>query len=196
MPPAQCAQLLAPGLVSRGVIGECPAGNAKLASNKGQCCLRNDLARAQQAPGIAESTELQRETKLVRVAATTLYGGEIGDTQGPVPDQFGFGDRQGKQLLELLAATARRLGMANCPSTVRARTEATGCGRSSGESAIETARHSLLSGLYRRSVLHPAEARSGPHVVRAGYEVVGAFIDLGMPARSSPSCGHAASTGQ
>ena len=80
-----------------------PPGNAKLASNKGECCLRNDLARAQQAPGIAESTELQRETKLVRVAATTLYGGEIGDTQGPVPDQFGFGDRQGKQLLELLA---------------------------------------------------------------------------------------------
>jgi len=46
---------------------------------------------------------LQRETKLVRVAATTLYGGEIGNTQGPVLDQFGFGDRQAKQLLELLA---------------------------------------------------------------------------------------------
>src|SRR6516225_5619419 len=99
----QGAQLLAPCLVARGVIGECPRGNAKLASNKGECCLRNDLARAQQAPGIAESTELQRETKLVGVAATTLYGGEIGDTQGPVPDQFRFGDRQGKQLIELLA---------------------------------------------------------------------------------------------
>jgi len=99
----QRAQLLAPGLVACGVIGECPGGNAKLAGNKGECCLRNDLARTQQAPGIAENTELQRETKLVRIAATTLYGGEIGDTQGPVPDQFGFGDRQGKQLLELLA---------------------------------------------------------------------------------------------
>src|SRR6516225_8145509 len=99
----QGAQLLAPCLVARGVIGECPRGNAKLAGNKGECCLRNDLARTQQAPGIAENTELQRETKLVRVAATTLYGRKIGDTQGPVPDQFGFGDRQGKQLLELLA---------------------------------------------------------------------------------------------
>lgn len=45
---------------------------------------------------------------------------------------------------------------ANCPSRVRARTEATGCGRSSGESAIEIARRSLLPGLYRRSVLPPA----------------------------------------
>jgi len=48
--------------------------------------------------------------------------------------------------------------------------------RPSGESAIETGRRCLLPGLYRRSVLHPAEARSGPH------EVVGAFKDAGMPA--------------
>ena len=52
-----------------------------------------DLARAQQAPRIAESAELQRETELVRIAAAALYGREIGGTQGPVPDQFRFGDR-------------------------------------------------------------------------------------------------------
>src|SRR5262249_19233774 len=45
-------------------------------------------------------------------------------------------------------------------SQVRARTEATGCDRSSGESAIETAGRSLLPGLYHRSVLRPAGARS------------------------------------
>jgi hypothetical protein len=78
-----------------------PRGNAKLASNKGECCFRNDLARAQQAPGIAESAELQRETKLVRVAATTFYGGEIGNTQGPVPDQFGYSARSGTHPIPL-----------------------------------------------------------------------------------------------
>jgi hypothetical protein len=127
---------------------------------------------------------LQRETKLVRVAATTLYGGEIGDTQGPVPDQFGFGDRQGKQLLEQLARDGAASRHGQLSSTVRAGTETTGCGRSSGESPIETAHRSLLPGLYRRSVPRPAGARSGPHVVRAGYEVVGAFKDLGRPGDS------------
>jgi hypothetical protein len=52
---------------------------------------------------MAQRTELQRETELVRVAATALYGGEIGSTQSPVSDQVGFGGRQGKQLLDLLA---------------------------------------------------------------------------------------------
>jgi hypothetical protein len=45
---------------------------------------------------------LQRETELVRIAAPALYGGEIGGTQDPVPDQLRFGDGQGEQLLDLL----------------------------------------------------------------------------------------------
>ena len=55
--------------------------------------LRDRLARAQQAARVTESAELQRETELVGVAAAALYGGEIGGTQGPVPDQFSFGGR-------------------------------------------------------------------------------------------------------
>jgi len=84
-------------------FGECIGGDAELAGNKGECRLRNHLARAQQATRAAESTELQRETELVRIAAPALYGGEIAGTQGPVPDQFRFGDGQGEQLLEPLA---------------------------------------------------------------------------------------------
>jgi len=48
---------------------------------------------AEQAARVTESAELQRETELVGVAAAALYGGEIGGTQGPVPDQFSFGGR-------------------------------------------------------------------------------------------------------
>jgi hypothetical protein len=46
---------------------------------------------------------LQCKAELIGVAAAALYGGEIGGTQGPVPDQFRFGDGQGEQLLEPLA---------------------------------------------------------------------------------------------
>ncbi len=69
-------------------------------------CSGIDLARAQQAARVTESAELQRETELVGVAAAALYSGEIGGTQGPVPDQFSFGGRQGKQHLELLAGNS------------------------------------------------------------------------------------------
>jgi len=109
-----------------------------LPGNKGESCLRNDLARTQQAPGIAENSYSR--------------------------------------------TTARRLGMANRPSTVRARTEATGCGRSSGESAIETARPLFIAGSLPPISLAPGTSAVCPHVVHAGYEVVGASKDLGMPA--------------
>ena len=77
--------LLASGLVTFGVIGERPRGDAELAGNKNDCCLRNDLALEQQTPRVAESTELQR-TELAQVAATPLNGGEIGGAQCPLPD--------------------------------------------------------------------------------------------------------------
>jgi hypothetical protein len=84
-------------------------------------------------------------------------------------------------------ATARRLGMANCPVRCgpeqRQRVAAGQAGRVQLRQRT-TAHRSLLPGLYRRSVPRPAGARSGPHVVRAGYEVVGAFKDLGRPGDS------------
>jgi hypothetical protein len=46
---------------------------------------------------------LQREAKLVRIAATALYRGEIASIQGPMSDQFGFGNRQYQQGFDLLA---------------------------------------------------------------------------------------------
>jgi hypothetical protein len=101
--PPQCAQLLATRLVARGVIGESIRSNAQLAGNKGESRLRNGLARAQQAPRVTKGTELQREAKLVRIAATALYRGEIAIIQGPMSDQFGFGNRQYQQLFDLLA---------------------------------------------------------------------------------------------
>jgi hypothetical protein len=67
--------------------------NTELAGNKTKRQLRDRLARAQQAARVTESAELQRETELVGVAAAALYGGEIGGTQGPVPDQCSFGGR-------------------------------------------------------------------------------------------------------
>jgi hypothetical protein len=101
--------------VARGVIGERIRGNAQLVGYEGECRLWNDLARPQQAARIAESAELQRETELVRVAAPALYGGEIGGTQGPVPDQHRFGDGQGEQLLELLAGDGAASRHGDCP---------------------------------------------------------------------------------
>jgi hypothetical protein len=58
---------------------------------------------------------LQRETELVGVAAAALYGGEIGGTQGPVPDQFSFVAGKASSTSSCSRVTARRLGMANCP---------------------------------------------------------------------------------
>jgi hypothetical protein len=86
--------------VGWGAVIGAPRGQREV----GQRTPEMTLARATGARGIAESRELQRETKLVRVAVTTLFGGAIGETQGPVPDQFRFGDGQSKQLLELIAA--------------------------------------------------------------------------------------------
>ena len=90
---AQSAKLLATRLHTHGVGGECIVSNTELAGNKTKRQLRDRLARAQQAARVTESAELQRETELVGVAAAALYGGEIGGTQGPVPDQFSFGGR-------------------------------------------------------------------------------------------------------
>jgi hypothetical protein len=101
--PPQRAQLLATRLVARGVIGEGIRSNAQLAGNKGESRLRNGLARVQQAPWLTKGTELHREAKLVRIAATALYRGEIASIQGPMSDQFGFGNRQYQQLFDLLA---------------------------------------------------------------------------------------------
>ena len=108
-------KLLTTRLHTHGIIGKCIVCDAELAGNKTKRQLRDRLARAQQAARVTESAELQRETELVGSPRTALYGGEIGGTQGPVPDQFSFGGRQSKQHLELLAGNARRLGMANCP---------------------------------------------------------------------------------
>ena len=114
--PPRRAQLLATRLVARGVTGKGIRSNAQLAGNKGQSRLRNGLAWAQQAPRITKGTELQREAKLVRIAAPTLYRGEIGSIQGPMSDQFGFGNRQHQQLFDLLASNAAASrGMADCP---------------------------------------------------------------------------------
>lgn len=85
---AQSAKLLATRLHTHGVGGECIVSNAELAGNKTKRYLRDRLARAQQAARVTERAELQRETELVGVAAAALYGGEIGDTQGPVPDHI------------------------------------------------------------------------------------------------------------
>jgi hypothetical protein len=74
-----------------------------LVGNKAKRCVREDLPGPQQAARVTESAELQRKAELIGVAAVALYGGEIGGTQGPVLDQFGFAGRQGKQHLELLA---------------------------------------------------------------------------------------------
>ena len=90
-------------------------GNAELAGNKAKRCVREDLPGPQQAARVTESAELQRKAELIGVAAAALYGGEIGGTQGPVLDQFGFGGRQGKQHLDLLAGNGAEFGMANCP---------------------------------------------------------------------------------
>lgn len=84
----QSAKLLATRLHTHGVGGECIVSNAELAGNKTKRYLRDSLARAQQAARVTERAELQRETELVGVAAAALYGGEIGDTQGPVPDHI------------------------------------------------------------------------------------------------------------
>ena len=88
----QRAQAARDAFVAYGIVGKCVGGDTELASNKGDCHLRDRLVRAQQAPWIAESTQLQCETEPVRIAAAPLYGGEIGGAQGPVPDQFSFGD--------------------------------------------------------------------------------------------------------
>ena len=90
---AQSAKLLATRLHTQGVGGECIVSNTELAGNKTKRQLRDRLARAQEPTRVTESAELQRETELVGVAAAALYGGEIGGTQGPVPDQFRVGGR-------------------------------------------------------------------------------------------------------
>ena len=72
--------------------------------------------------------------------------------------------------------------MANCPSTVRGPNRGNGLRPVKRGECNRDSAPLFMPGLYRRSVLCPAEARSGPHVVRAGYEVVGAVKDLGPPA--------------
>ena len=84
---AQGIELLVAGLEPLGVSSERRWFGAELLGDKAERFGWDQLTRPQQASRIAECAELQGEAEAVAVTPTSADLGEIGGTQGPVPDQ-------------------------------------------------------------------------------------------------------------
>jgi len=84
-----------------GIGGKRVGADAKLAGDKMERRLRDDLARPKQPAGIAKRAELQSITELVVSAAPTLNGRKVGRDQGPVADEIRLAVWKRKQALEL-----------------------------------------------------------------------------------------------
>ena len=80
-----------------------------------QCWLRDGFARSQQAAGIAERAELQREAELVVAAAAALDHRKVGSRQGPMADRSASVDGQGKQVLKLRLGERAASRHGGCP---------------------------------------------------------------------------------
>ena len=72
------------GLAHRGEQG---GRNTELAGNKTKRQLRDQFARPQEPPRIAQRAKLQSETQPIAIAPAPVNCLEIGAAQGPVPDQ-------------------------------------------------------------------------------------------------------------
>ena len=98
---AQRAELLVAGLEPGGVGGEHLSSSVKLVGDETQRRLRNDLARSQHPPGIAQRTASWREAELVVNAATPVDEEQIIVAQGQVPHRSASVAGKASRTLEL-----------------------------------------------------------------------------------------------
>jgi len=84
---AQRIELLTPCLRARTVGRERTGSDAELVGNQAERQSRDSLIRPQQPTRVTESTELQREAELVRIAAAAFHNSQVGGAQRPVLDQ-------------------------------------------------------------------------------------------------------------
>src|SRR5215472_866265 len=98
---AQSIELLVACLKACGVSREDFRRGVNLVGDEAKCFRRDQFARPQKPPRVAESAKLQGEAQPIAIAPTSVNRREIGASQGPVPDQRVQLSRQGEQLIEL-----------------------------------------------------------------------------------------------
>ena len=179
---AQVVELFLPRLPPGGVGGERVGADMDLLGDEAQRWFGDGLAGPQQPAGVAEGAKLQGVAELVGGAAAPVHRGQVRPVQGPVPDEVGFGDRQGEQGIQLRfgeRASSRHGGLSQSGcrliATVRARAGTRACRPPSGVSSIGTARRALLPGFDLRQSCARQERDLAAFAERAGYEVVGTY---------------------
>jgi hypothetical protein len=98
---AQSVELFVAGLKAHGVSREGFRRGVNLVGDKAKCFRRDQLARPQKPPRVAERAKVQGEAQPIAIAPTPVNRRQIGASQGPVPDQRVQLGRQGEQLIEL-----------------------------------------------------------------------------------------------
>ncbi len=81
--------------------GKRVGADVDLICHEPQCRLGDGLARVQEPAGVTKAAKLEGIAKLIVPAAPAVDGGQVGPTQGPVPDQLCLVGWQGKHGLEL-----------------------------------------------------------------------------------------------
>ena len=109
---AQSVELFVACLKACGVSREGFRRSVNLMGDEAKCFRRDQFARPEKPPRVAESAKLQGEAQPIAIAPTPVNRREIGASQGPVPDQRVQLSRQGEQLIELCGRqrTASRHG--------------------------------------------------------------------------------------
>jgi len=109
---AQSVELFVACLKARGVSREGFRRGVNLVGDESKCFRRDQFARPQKPPRVAERAKLQGEAQSIASAPTPVNRLEIGASQGPVPDQRVQLGWQGEQLIELCGRqrTASRHG--------------------------------------------------------------------------------------
>ena len=109
---AQSVELFVACLKARGVSREGFRHGVNLVGDESKCFRRDQFARLQKPPRVAESAKLQGEAQPIAIAPTPVNRLEIGASQGPVPDQrVQLGVGRANSSSSCAVVSARRLGM-------------------------------------------------------------------------------------